>query len=547
MLLYGRTVTYGFVRLDDPWLIRDNLLLHELTPESVWRVLSDFSWEQRLRLGAEYLPVRDLSVMLDYAIFGEWIGGQHLVQTLLYAGTCAVLASLTLSLFESRLLAWLTGLLFTTHPVHVEVVAWLSERKGTLGSFLVCASLLTATSYLKRGGVKRAAGACLLFLLAVGAKALTIAGVGGLLLIMLWTDCRPGLRARLGFVAAYAACGLAMFIPNVWVSSSLGVIVPPHGDGLVDTLLLFLQVHTKYLTLIAYGGPYAIEYGVSPGRAPLLAWLQGALASAALLAAFAWALFDRRRRGPATFGIGWWLVFLAPVSHLFVPVQNYVADRYLFLPSFGMSLLFSAILVRLPRALGLSIAVVVISIGCAWTIVQTSVWSTSDRLFENAVAVEPANVDAWDKLASSAADRGDTERAWAYTREGLRHLPGHWRLLHRQGLLLARDGKLDAAIETMREAASVPESHKAYADLALLYLQRGDRVEALEAAQQAVRLQSETAHNQRVLGIVHYELGKVAAACKAFELAATLDPYDPDNVRNLELCAQSSELHEAPP
>ncbi|MBT8470716.1 MAG: hypothetical protein KJN97_18360, partial [Deltaproteobacteria bacterium] len=64
-LLYARTASYGFVRLDDPWLIRDNRVLHELTPESLWHVLADFSWEQRFRLGAEYLPVRDLSVMLD--------------------------------------------------------------------------------------------------------------------------------------------------------------------------------------------------------------------------------------------------------------------------------------------------------------------------------------------------------------------------------------------------------------------------------------------------------------------------------------------------
>jgi hypothetical protein len=115
-VLYLRTVAYGFVLHDDPWLIRDNRLLHELSVESVWRVLGDFSWEQRYRLGAEYLPVRDLSVMLDYALYGDWIGGQHLTQVLLYAGTCAVLASLALMLTHSRSLAWLTGLLFATHP-----------------------------------------------------------------------------------------------------------------------------------------------------------------------------------------------------------------------------------------------------------------------------------------------------------------------------------------------------------------------------------------------------------------------------------------------
>jgi tetratricopeptide (TPR) repeat protein len=104
---------------------------------------------------------------------------------------------------------------------------------------------------------------------------------------------------------------------------------------------------------------------------------------------------------------------------------------------------------------------------------------------------------------------------------------------------LAAEGKLDAAIEMMKRAASVPESHKAYANLALLYLRRGDRDDALRMAEEAVRLQAVTSHNQRVLGIVTYELGDTVAACRAFERAAALDPYDENNARNLTLCDQT--------
>jgi Tfp pilus assembly protein PilF len=545
--LYVRTVAYGFVLHDDPWLIRDNRLLHELSIDSVWRVLSDFSWEQRYRLGAEYLPVRDLSVMLDYAIYGDWIGGQHLTQVLLYAGTCAVLASLALELSRSRLLGWLTGLLFATHPVHVEVVAWLSERKGTLGALLVSSSLLIATSYLRRGGWRRALAACLFFILAVASKALVIAGAGALVLIVLWLDSPTERRRQLAFVAVYAACGLLVFVPNVWVSRSMGVIVPYHGGGFSDTLLLFFQAHTQYLKLMAYGGPYAVEYAVQPGEAGVGRWLPGALAAALGAGVVAWALLERSRRTAAMFGLGWWFVFLAPVSHLLVPVQNYAADRYLFLPSFGLLMAFAALLMKLPRAVSWPVGAAAILLACGWTIVQTPVWSSTDRLFENAARVEPTNAEAWDELASLAAKRQDQELAWTYARTGLQHSPGDWRLLHRQGLLLAAEGKLEAAIETMRRAASVPESHKAYANLALLYLKRGSRKEALQMAEEAVRLQAETAHNQRVLGIVTYELGDTETACRAFERAAALNPYDDDNVRNLGLCTQRNREQAAEP
>jgi tetratricopeptide (TPR) repeat protein len=220
-----------------------------------------------------------------------------------------------------------------------------------------------------------------------------------------------------------------------------------------------------------------------------------------------------------------------------VPVQNYAADRYLFLPSFVLLLAFAAVLLRLPRNVTWVVAAAAVFLGAGWTIAQTPVWSTTDRLFENAVHADPRNVVAWDKLASSATDRDDHEAAWAYTRIGLEHSPGHWRLLHRQGLLLAAEGKLDDAIERMQQAAVSPEAHKAYANLALLLLRRGDRDQALLRAEEAVRLQSETAHNQRVLGIVAYELGDETTACLAFARAAKLDPYDQNNVSNLRLCA----------
>lgn len=80
----------------------------------------------------------------------------------------------------------------------------------------------------------------------------------------------------------------------------------------------------------------------------------------------------------------------------------------------------------------------------------------------------------------------------------------------------------------------------AYANLALLYLKRGSQEEALRMAEAAVRLQAQTTHNQRVLGIVAYEIGDTVTACRAFERAAALDPYDEDNVRNIELCADSA-------
>jgi Flp pilus assembly protein TadD len=539
-VLYAPTIRYGYVAYDDPWLLRDNQLLRDFSFDAVWRILTDFSWEQRNRLGAEYLPLRDLSVVLDYAIYGDWIGGLHLTQVLLYAGCCALLGTLTLAMFESRPLAWLAAVFFTVHPVHVEAVAWLSERKGVLGAFLAFASLLCATSALRRGGVVRVVLACLLFLLAVSAKAVTIASVGALVLIVLWVESPTSRRKKLALIVAYCAAGLIAFVPYLWVARSFGVVAPD-GGGAVESVLWFFQAHTQYLKLMAFGGPYAIDYGIELGSATVWQWLPGALAAVGAAALVAWAVLRRPMRNAMTFGLGWWLVFLAPASHLFATIQNAAADRYVFIPSFGLLLAAAAAVLRLPKTPRWVLSVAIVAVGCVWTLVQMPAWSSSERLFENAVHVVPRSPDAWDKLASLAAERGEPELAWNYTVRGLEHVPGHWRLLHRQGLLLSSRGELDEAIDVMRRAASTPEAHKAYANLALLYLRRGNEGEALDAAEDAVRFQPRVTHNQRVLGVVTYQLGDRQRACRAFEDAYRLDPYGEANIANIALCRLDSD------
>jgi tetratricopeptide (TPR) repeat protein len=538
--LYLPTIAYGYVEYDDPWLVRDNHLLSNPSLESIWLVLTDFSWEQRHRLGAEYLPVRDLSVMLDRAVFGDWVGGLHLTQVLLFGICCALAATLTLAMFESRALAWLTGAFFATHPVHVEAVAWLSERKGLLGAVFVFASLLCSIAYLRRGGRGRALSAWVLFLLAVAAKAVTIASAGALVLIVLWLQSPISRGGKLALVVGYTSFGLLAFIPYLWVARSFGVVASEGGADFASSLLLFFQAHTQYLELMSFAGPYAIRYEIGSNPVTWSSWLPGAVAAVAAFAFVGRAILVRSARGAVIFGLGWWLVFPAPVSHVFAAVQNAAADRYVFIPSFGLLLGLSAALVRLPRTLAWLLGAAVVVIGSAWTVIQMPVWSSSERLFENAVEVAPRNAVAWDQLALLAVEEGKPKLAWRYTERGLVHSPGDWRLLHRQGLLLASRGQLDQAIRTMSEAATTPEAHLAYANLALLYLRRGDQDDALRAAEEAVRFQPQTAHNQRVLGIVAYQRGDEALACRAFERAYALDPYDEANVRNLKRCGRDA-------
>ena len=317
----------------------------------------------------------------------------------------------------------------------------------------------------------------------------------------------------------------------------MGMVQPYHGGGLIGTASLFFEAHGKYLQLMALGGPYSIAYPI--GTEYPNPWLRAlGLGSLVVCSALAiGALVRPGWRNAATFGLAWWLVFLAPVSQVLFPLQNLLADRYLLVGSWGLLLILGAGLLRLPPRSRWSLGAIWIAASLAWTWTQLGHWGSSADLRRQAVAVHPGHVQSWQSLAAGARQQGRLGEAWSYTERGLAHAPGHWRLLHERGLILHAQGRTHDAIEWMRKAAKQPESHKAYANLGLLLLGEGRIAEALAQVRQAVELQPHSAHNQRSRGIVALEAGEVDEACEAFLAARRLEPYNGANHFNVGLCA----------
>lgn len=544
VLLYLPSTGYGLIGYDDPWLIRENALLQSVTWDGIRRVLLDLSVEQRLQLGAEYLPVRDLSVMLDFAIWGDWFAGHHITQVLLYGGLCAFAATLVLRLFKSRSLAWWVGAAFALHPVHVEAVAWLSERKGVLGGLLFFASACLGVGYLRVGRVARLLGCLVLFAASVLAKGHMLAGTAALAMCAIWcVDAASQRRWALG-VSAFVT-GALLFFPIYLAGQSVGMVQAYHGGSFLKTLAIFCTVHGKYLLLMMLGGPYSIAYPIGRELVGFDLLMRDAIGYAGSLV-FAFlavrAVFQSTRRDAVTFGLGWWLIFLAPVSHLVFPLQNLLADRYLLVGSWGLLLVLGLGLVRLPSRTAWMVGLCWLLASTVWSAIQLGHWESSRTLRLHAVSVHPAHVESWHRLASQAEKEGNYDLGEAYIEKGLEQsglAADRWRLFHRRALILRKQGRVDEAIRWMRVAASQPEAHRAYANLGLLLASRGEVEDGLEQVRRACEYQSRSAHNQRAHGIVALQAGELDEACAAFAEARSLKPFDADNHFNLGLC----ELH----
>lgn len=541
-LLYLPTIGHRLTSYDDPWLIRDNALLQELSLSRLSTVLFDMSVETRLSLGAEYLPVRDASVMLDFALWGDWFGGHHLTQLGLYGVLCALAATLCFELFGSRRLAWWVGAAYAVHPVHVEAVAWLSERKGVLGGALLFASAWIGVRFLRRGGAVRWIGSLVLLGAAVWAKGHMFAGAGAIALCALWGLEAPSRRRWMLGIGAFVIAVLA-FVPVYLAGQHVGMVQPYHGGGLIETVMLFTVVHGKYLLLMMLAGPYSISYPIDPALAgPADPWLAVLGGGALLVFGFfvVRALSRSAFRTTTAFGLAWWLVFLAPVSHVIFPLQNLLADRYLLLGSWGMLLALGVGLVRLPLRTSRLVGACWLVASVAWTTLQIGHWQSTDKLRRHAVAVHPGDVDSWHQLAAQAQANRDYRRALRILDVAVSHAdgdPSRWRLDHRRALIYRDLGDFGRALRWMRLAATTAQAHKAYANLGYLLAARGELDEALDAVREAVALEPRSAHNQRALGVVALQAGYDDEACPAFDRALDLEPFNADNHFNVGLCA----------
>lgn len=552
VVLYLPTLSFGYVNLDDPWLIQNNVLLHQWDWDSLHTVWFDLSVQQRLRLGGEFLPLRDTSVMLDFTLFGGWVGGFHLTQVLLYGLLCGLVCALALTWFRAPWMGLVGGLLFAVHPLHVEAVSWLSERKGLLAGIFLFASVLAFYRFVQKGRYLSLLLALLFAALGVWSKAIALTNVA-FLASLLWffppwrkpdseeeqaqqpeppQDQGPRVRAWLGWLVVSVVI-VAAFYP-VWLAGKrVNMVQGYHGGSLWSTIWLMGKVHTTYILQLLGVSGLSIKYPVAVSDGQTVKAIAGLLLALLFVGVGVAGLVLKKLRWFA-FASWCWMIFLAPVSQVLLPLQNYIADRYLLLPSLGFVIVLTLLLKKLPSAKLSGIATVgLVALFSINTLVQSQSWSSTTELYRQALRVHPSWVPGMMQLARLEARRGRMKEAMALIRRAKAVNPNHPKVAIRESLFLVRKGKTQQAISILRKAAQTSKDDKVRANLALL-LQRVKKLEeAYKWAKESVTIRPMVPHNQRVLGVVALSLKRWEVAQKALQTAYDLEPFSPQNAANL--------------
>ena len=511
----------GFV-WDDEFYLLSNRSFRGLGP-------AQLRWMFTTHRFGLYHPLTWLSFGLDYKMWGLESWGYHLTNILLHAAAAVIFYFVCRSLFEkaapkagadaTALGATVAALVFAVHPLRVESVAWVTERKDVLAGALLLACVW---AYIE----ERVAASWCLFALSLGAKASGVFLPAALLVLDAYPLRRRGRwLEKIPFVLLAAGAAAA----NLGARAEMDQLNHPAP---VNAAWRFGQVFyglAVYPLKTLWSTTLSAYY---PPRPWFGAWFPNAAALGLLAAVAAWVLWSARKRFPAlAAAAAWYVLALAPVSGIVqMGVPHSIADRFTYLPNLAWAALFGGafLLIR-----GFSRRVLLVGSGLMlifWgtlTRRQASIWRDSRSLWEAASIAEPSAL-AFDSLAVALGAAGESDAAVIADRHALQLDPSFATAYENMGLGLKALGRRDEAEEVWRRGLSVaPASAVLRARLGeLLCAQKvACRREGLALLRRAVELGAVgTARDD--LGAALARLGDSAGARREYEEALAADGDD---------------------
>jgi len=560
--IYGQTAGFDFVLYDDGPYVVDNPAVRAGLG---WRSLG---WAFTSSHASNWHPLTWLSHMLDCSLFGIRPAGHHLINVALHAGNACLLFAL---LRRAAVTSWAAAVaagLFAFHPLRVEVVAWVAERKELLGAACALLVLHAHARYAARPSFPRYALTAALFAASLMAKPTPVTLPLGLLLFDHWplgrTDREPLRRLVLEklplVLLSAASAAVTLWVQRGTTSHTLAL-----GERVANAIVSYVRYLWK--TLWPHDLALLVPHPGLPGGEP---WTAAEIAGALLLlAALSAAVWHWRERRFLVVGWLWFLVTLVPMIGLVQVGVQAMADRYTYLPAIGLSLAVAGGLdarrggrLAAPArpAAGPALAAVAVLAALAlgaW--LQARHWRDSFALFERATVIHPTSADAQTNLGAAYESEGVVHEAAERYRLALaidpNHAGAHLRLANclvvlgetalaeehfgravaldparpethfNIGLLLASRGRGDEAIASYRRAVELrPTYFAALLNLGSALIARGEAVEAEAPLRRALQVRPADPRAHNTLAVALMRSGRPAEALERFARASAIAP-----------------------
>ncbi len=559
LVVYAGVIEHEFVGLDDGAYVYENPhVLGGLTPEGV-------RWAFTTTHASNWHPLTWLSHMLDVELFGPEPGKQHGVNLLFHAVNTVflfwILWRMTGAVWPSAAVAALFGL----HPLHVESVAWVAERKDVLSTFFWLLTMWVYQRFVTSPGRGRYLLTLLAFALGLMAKPMLVTLPLVLLLLDYWPLGRPLsswrrlLLEKLPFLALSGLSSVATVLAQGAGEAIITMQSAPLGLRVGNALVAYVSYMAKTLwpreLAVYYPHPGEISLAAAAGAGVLLAGITFAVLRA------------ERRRSYLPVGWLWFVGTLVPVIGLVQVGEQAMADRYTYVPLIGLFLIVAwgardwVLHWELPEwVVGAAGAIGLGALACQ-TFIQVGYWKNSETLFQHTLAVTRENSMAHTALANGLFHQDRWEEAVSHYQRALKIDPEYARAHYNLGVALARQGQPETSITHYAEAARLkphhanyqvgyatalhrlgrveeaiehygaalridPRQHDALNNLGVAHMARGELEEAVDAYEQVLQIQPANASAQYNLGYALYLQGQYRSSVEHFEEALRLAPDD---------------------
>lgn len=500
-LAYGPALHGEYVWDDDRWTTGVVELLHNVSGLSaMWLQLSALQ---------QYYPLTGTSFWIDYHLWGFQTLPYHVENILLHALAAGLFWRLLQKLRVPG--AWLAGALFALHPLMVESVAWITERKNVLSLVLYLGALLAYGTFMRlwepEGGnaldgrqtdrLRRVAyfAALVLFLAAYLAKATAFSFPAVVLLLAWWKRERLEWKTDLPPTLPFFAMSTVLGLVTAWLEHHhVGAQGPEWAISFPARCLIAGRAFWFYLGKLIWPADlcfvyprWQIEAG-SPAQ-----WLYPITAAGAIAAL--WLARRRIGRGPAAailFYVGTLFPLLGFLNGYFMR-YSFVCDHWVYLSSLGPIALAAALVARAGETLRLRamipvVAVIALPVLAILTWNQAHIYQDSETLWRSTLAKNPGAWLAYDNLGTCLAAKGQTAEAIECYRKSIRLNPDHAEVRYNLGQALVGQGRFDEAIEHYSVALRLDTNYFTHFGLGVALAASGRRDEGILQFRQAIQL-----------------------------------------------------------
>lgn len=532
VFVYAPVSSHSFVAWDDPEYVSENAYVAAGT---AW---NSVQWAFATGHMGNWHPITWLSYMVAVQAFGVSAGSQLLFNVVLHIANMVLLFFLLRKVTAATMRSAVVAALFAIHPLHVESVAWVSERKDVLSTLLAFLALWVYVDYTRRPARPRYLAALGLFVLGLMAKPMLVT-LPALMLILDYWPLRQ--MAKIGWAAL-----LREKAPFVAVAAIIAAVtvVAQSSAGAVNELTkvpLDLRLENALVSYAAYIGKTIWPANLS-ALYPLTRPAPGAITvSAIVLACITIATLRQSRVRPyAIAGWLWYVVSLAPVIGFIQVGSQAMADRYMYIPMIGLlvALVWATSDLVSERGQWRTASAVlagILVLACAAAArAQVEYWKDSKALWTHALEATPVNDTAQRLLADELVKEGKYDEAITHYQEALRIHADYSEAHNGYGLALASKGRFEEALVHYRESLRLkPNLMDAHSNMGLSLASMHRLDEAIAQYREALRIKPQSFNTHNNLGVALANSGRSDDAIAEFTEVLRLKPDNADAHNNL--------------